>query len=225
MSTAPAKRWEPNQKSQFYMVQIFSGVLVGAILGVWGTVWHTERRIAALEQYSEILKQKNAQGAAESAPPAPASSFATLEQLRQDSSVTELGDARPEKLADIIREQQKAHIKTSTGETAWQAFTDDDLKKFIDDRVAEQVAEDLKHDDLFISVVVTVKQMPPAQRQALLRSCDKLFHPTWAQLGRIGPEGTTEAGQRAEILIANAVVSMVKDLLRLSPEQLRAMYS
>ena len=39
----------------------------------------------------------------------------------------------------------------------------------------------------------------------------KIFRPTWEQLGRIDPEGQTEAGQQGDILIGKIVVQLLKE--------------
>jgi len=59
----------------------------------------------------------------------------------------------------------------------------------------------------------------------LLEACTKPLHPTWAQLGKISPEGQTDAGQKAEIMIATAVVDLVKTLVRLPRSEIEKLYT
>jgi hypothetical protein len=73
--------------------------------------------------------------------------------------------------------------------------------------------------------VLTIKAMPPADRERLLESSRELSHPTWRELGRISREGQTDAGQKAERMIAEAVVADVERLLQLSDDEIRKLYT
>jgi hypothetical protein len=120
---------------------------------------------------------------------------------------------KPETLREIIAEQQRRNVRESYGIWAHECFTDDDLDQFVRSAQPARIARSLKGSKRFMAVVSALKKMPSAQRHKLLNSCRKPLRKTWAQLGRISPEGQTEAGQKAERLIADAIVDFVGELL------------
>ena len=216
--TNKTELWTPENRWHFSWTQIFGGIIIGTVLGTSAALFQSAQRLATLEADVSMLKQKPLLVAGAAGVGAPV-------ELLRPASASSTDAARPEKLLEISREQQRLRVRPSYSESASQSFTQDDLDKFIKDNVAGQVAEDLKHDNAFISVLLALKNMPPTERQALLRACEKPLHQTWAQLGRITPEGQTEAGQQAEMLIASAIVKLAKDLLTLSPDKLKELYS
>jgi hypothetical protein len=79
-------------------------------------------------------------------------------------------------------------------------------------------------DNSFIQTVIAIKKMPPVEHQKLLATCTKIAKPTWAELGKITPEGQTETGKQAEFLIAKAIVDKVEKLRKLPIQQLEKLY-
>jgi hypothetical protein len=132
---------------------------------------------------------------------------------------------KPEELCPIIERQQRTHVKESFGEWASESFTEDDLRRFQEQDIPRRITNELKRDNTFISVVLAIQALPPNKRQSLLEACTKPLHPTWAQLGKISPEGQTDAGQKAEIMIATAVVDLVKTLVRLPRSEIEKLYT
>jgi hypothetical protein len=63
--------------------------------------------------------------------------------------------------------------------------------------------------------------MDATKRQNLLDRASTTYKQTWAEMGKVGPEGQTDAGQTAERLIAEAVVEKVKELLKKPDAELR----
>jgi hypothetical protein len=133
-------------------------------------------------------------------------------------------NVNPNKLIEIIKEQQQKHVKESFGEFASQSFTEEDLRVFVDAKVPAGISETLKHDNQFIDVVLAIKNMPSGERQKLLDMASQTCKPTWGQLGKISREGQTDAGQRAEKMIASAIVTLVKDILKLPIEEIKKLY-
>jgi hypothetical protein len=78
----------------------------------------------------------------------------------------------------------------------------------------------LRKDKEFTNVVLALKASPPHEQQKLLDAALNTRRPTWAELGRIDRQGQTEAGQEAEKMIAEAIVNLVKELLRLPDEDI-----
>ena len=190
---------------------VIGGVLVGAILGISATIFYFNGRLSAVEQGVSDSRQHGQTDVQSS----------TSADVSRPSAADH---ADPNQLIQIIEQQQRLHVKASVNEWASGSFTEADLKHFLQEKVANQVAEQLKHDNQFISVVAAIQALPPTQRQKLLRTARKPLHPTWAQLGRISPEGQTQAGQTAEMTLATAIVDLAEQLLALSPAQLRKYY-
>lgn len=128
-------------------------------------------------------------------------------------------------LIQIITEQQQENVRESYGELAGQNFSDVDLKEFIRNRAAQNIAEQLKSDNRFLDVVLAIKRLSPSERQQLLQRGLNTHKPTWAQLGKVDPKGQTEAGQKAEKMIAEAIVTLVKKLSQLPDEEIRKLYT
>ncbi|MEK7752164.1 MAG: hypothetical protein AAB654_09635 [Acidobacteriota bacterium] len=128
-------------------------------------------------------------------------------------------------LADIIAAQQKKHVRESWGEWAHECFTEIDLKEFVRTGVPGRIAEDLRRSRRFIEVVLAFKQVPADRREKQLNACRRPLRKTWAQLGRISREGQTEAGQKAERMIAEVIVDEVRKLVDLPQGDLKALWT
>lgn len=186
--------------------QILIGVAVGAILGAGSTFFALQGRVSRLEGMAEQLR--SGRNAIEPAKPSARPSA-----------------ANPDELVSIIHEQQKLHVKESWGELASQCFTDNDLTRFIEAKSAERIATALKRDPRFLDVVLAIRQMEPGKRGALLIAADKPLRPTWAELGGISRDGQTEAGQKAEQIVASAIVALVRELVGMSDERFLRLYN
>jgi hypothetical protein len=117
----------------------------------------------------------------------------------------------PEALLKIIKNKQAKNVRESYGEFASQCFTDDDLSRFIREDRPSSIARGLKKDKSFLSVVGAIKKMHVAERKALFERALATYKLTWAELGKISREGQTEAGQKAERLIAETIVNLAKE--------------
>jgi gas vesicle protein len=193
--------------------QIISGIIIGAILGIGGTLLIQERRTSRLETQVEHLKSQ-------------------IDQLRSGSQQPESGTvaprepkAKPEELISIIQEQQRKNVRESWGELAHECFTDNDLDRFVQNKATERITESLKRDPQFLDIVLAIRKMQPGERSALLISADKPLRPTWREIGRISREGQTEAGQDAERMIATAIVNLVKKLVNMSEAEFLTLYN
>jgi hypothetical protein len=124
----------------------------------------------------------------------------------------------------LIKDAQRKNVRESYGELAGQCFTDADLEQFVDAQRPSQIAEEYRADKSFLAIVIALQKLTPEERQAILTAAKKPLRPTWGELGRVSREGQTEAGRKAEILIAEAIVSQAQELLQLSPTDLERMY-
>jgi hypothetical protein len=127
-------------------------------------------------------------------------------------------------IVEIIQRAQKANVRPSFGEYAYQSFTDQDYRSFTEEGQAWKIAARLVRDRAFMEAVLALQQMPEEDAQSLLKSDRKPLHATWSQLGRISAAGQTEAGQRAELDIANAIVEIAVRLSALSHAQVEAIF-
>ncbi len=196
--------------------QVICSVLVGAILGIGATLFTTTDRIAKLEgRLAEQAKSNTGED--------------IQKKATENSGSIQLGlekqsDLNPEELVNIIKEQQKSYVKESRGESSSESFTIEDLAQFDKSKTLATIINQLKRDNRFIDIVLSVKQMKPSKRQELLLRCSQIARPTWKQLGKISPDGQTEAGQKAEKQIASAIVDLVKNLIRQSDEDIKKLY-
>jgi len=123
-------------------------------------------------------------------------------------------------IVELIKQSQRENVRESYGEWAGQCFTDEDYQAFTMYNRPQKIASALKGNRKFMEAVLALKAMPEEERNQFVSGCRRPLRPTWAQLGRISPEGQTVAGQRAEIDIANAVADTVLELLKLSYEEI-----
>ena len=123
--------------------------------------------------------------------------------------------AKPAHIRDYIVAQQREHIGVSTGVWAHQCFTRDDLETFLRTGKHRATAARLAKSKQFVAIVDALKAMPEAERKTLLEKARHIAHPIWAQLGEIRADGSgqTEAGQRAELLLAGAIVDEMERAL------------
>jgi hypothetical protein len=116
-----------------------------------------------------------------------------------------------EDLIAIIQKMQLEHVHASTGESAQQAFTAVELEAFVGK--VQEIVDVLRYDDHFRKVVSAVAELDPQKREELLKRADQPLRRTWANLGEVSPGGQTEAGNKAERLVASSVVKLTKELI------------
>lgn len=110
-------------------------------------------------------------------------------------------------LGDIIRWQQDRHVRASTGLSASECFTDDDLAAFRRARIPERIVANLKKAPDFQTVAAALRAFPSDRRADVLSTSRLIARPEWAVLGFIDPEGgsQTRAGHVADRAIAIAI--------------------
>ena len=108
-----------------------------------------------------------------------------------------------------IREAQRIHVKESWGEQAGECFAEEDYQLFKRERRAEKIAAEVVRLPEVRAAILTLQSTPEQERRRISDTWRKPLRKTWADLGRITREGQTEAGQRAELDIANAIVNLV----------------
>jgi hypothetical protein len=132
--------------------------------------------------------------------------------------------ANPNSLIDVIKKVQNERVKESYGELEGQNFSDRDLASFLKNGTIADIKDSLKKDGEFLDVVLAIKSMSMTDRQKLLTKARTTYKPTWVELGRVDRvAGQTAAGQKAERMIAEAIVNLVKELSRLPDDQIKSM--
>jgi hypothetical protein len=129
----------------------------------------------------------------------------------------------PDELLGIITSEQRSKVRESINIYDGQNFSNDMLKEFKEQNVPRLVTERLKHNNDFIDIVLAIKQMGSGAREKLLSDGMRTRRKMWAELGKISPEGETEAGREAEQLIAQAIVDLIRELYKLPAEKLDAL--
>jgi len=121
-----------------------------------------------------------------------------------------------EALIAFVKSIQIKNVKVSTAPDAAHCFTDLDLDKFRKDRRAETVAAAAMASAEGREVVTLLRNLSSADRASLLEQARKISRPTWAQVGRITPDGSgqTDAGQQAEQQIAEQIVNLISEQVR-----------
>lgn len=184
-------------KPKIDLPQIVGAFIVGAILGIAGTLYFQGREIEYLKAQLENLKSS------------PVNTVPTDPEIKIK--------AKPEELIKIIEDQQRGHVKQSCGEFGYQNFGQRDLDEFKKKEVSKQIKDELKQNGEFKEVLLAIKRLSPGDQQKLFEQASGTYQRTWAELGKISCEGQTEAGQEAEKIIAGSIVDLVRDNLRQSP--------
>jgi hypothetical protein len=118
----------------------------------------------------------------------------------------------PDDLIDYIKSAEAGEIRESWGEQAGQCFTWADYDVFVRNRRAAVVAERVKGTPQFQKLAAMIRALPPTDRERLFARGRDVARPTWAMIGRISTDGTTDAGRRAGLDLARAITDAVKDL-------------
>jgi hypothetical protein len=134
--------------------------------------------------------------------------LAACSELAATAEATRRSDLR-----SLIEVEISSHVRISYGELAGQNFSDADLERFLSEKVPDQIVQSLKNDTRFLTAVEKIRAMKPDERAAYLQRCRAPLHRTWSELGAISPKGQTEAGQRAELAVSNAIVDLAAKVL------------
>ena len=119
----------------------------------------------------------------------------------------------PEDLISYIRAAEATEIRESWGEEVGECFTWTDYDAFIRANRPATVANQLKSSPQFRKLAGMIRAMPQPEREKLLARARETARPTWAMIGRISPDGTTDAGRKAGLLLAGAITDSMEELL------------
>jgi hypothetical protein len=99
-------------------------------------------------------------------------------------------------------------------------YTWDDRNRFLSGNGIQTILNKAKGNTNFIEGVIAIKSLPKEKLSNLFREWRKPVYPTWAMQGHIGPDGTTDAGYQTQQDIADALVTLVEELLKYSKEEI-----
>jgi hypothetical protein len=111
-----------------------------------------------------------------------------------------------EALKRILEKAQRDNVRLSWGQDQGQCYTSENLQADLVQNKPAAVLNALKKDRDFIAIAIALKEMSADQRTALTSASRVALHKTWTELGRVGPEGQTDAGKQMELLIVNALI-------------------
>jgi len=128
-----------------------------------------------------------------------------------DSQINALGKA--------IAKYQRSEVWTGGNQYAG-CYTLDHREQFLNSGGLQKIVEKAKKSKTVKAGVIALKRLPAEKQKDILGIWSKPIDPTWQQTGRIG-KGTTDAGQITEREIAEALTDLVKDMLKLSDEEIQ----
>ena len=117
-------------------------------------------------------------------------------------------------LQSIIQKLQFDDVKESCGTEAYQCFTDIDYENFSTSKKAQQIAEEQRQSQAFRNAAMALASIPEPDRSQAVKPLRQPLRKTWGELHEISCKGQTEAGNRAERDIANALADVALELAR-----------
>lgn len=115
-------------------------------------------------------------------------------------------------LGRVIAQKQRDVVKP--GGDVWNpGFSSNDLTRFTNSNRLQDIVTEVKNSPEFAAGVAALKGVPVSMQEEVLLSYSKPVDLTWSQTGQIG-NGTTDAGQSAERMIAAALTEAVKAALQ-----------
>ncbi len=138
-----------------------------------------------------------------------------------DSVSTEQGISQ---IREAIEKYQRQYVQPG-GSPEYGCYTFVDRDHFISSGSLEEVVNDAKGNPTFIEGMLAIKKLSAKKRAPLLETFTSIIvYPTWAMLGRVCPQGTTDAGLETQQNIASSIVGLIEELLKQSPEQIIQMW-
>jgi hypothetical protein len=151
--------------------------------------------------------------------PSPQSSSGPSSRPTEPSTVALKVD--PERLISFVKQLQTEYVQDSTGIEAHECFTKDDFNQFVSDKKTAEIVERLRNDNDFRNLVSAIRDLSFDKRSDLLSRASNIYRRTWSEL-KLNPKtasadelrkGQTLEGMKAEKLIAQAVVNLVRQML------------
>jgi beta-glucanase (GH16 family) len=127
-------------------------------------------------------------------------------------NVYKCGDSIPNP-NELIRYYQDIYVKDS--ENDWYCFTWDDYNSFKQQKIIDNLLNDLSHSCLFERLISKLNKLNSKDLRNLLNQALATYQPTWSEQNEISTSGQTDAGQLAQIEISKAIVKKIKSNLKI----------
>lgn len=196
------------KKHNFDLTQLILAVAASTILGIGATIFTLNGKMERMEEQITDLKEHTLVNQA------PINSIS--------NSIPSVTNVNPLKLESFIKDQQKQNVKTSYSDA--NCFKTTDLDLFKKNKKQNLIVADLMNNNAFIDLIISYRKLAPTERQTLLNRFSKIAKKTWDELGVISPEGQTVAGKEAELLISNAIVTKIEEMMSQSLDELKKYY-
>ena len=144
-------------------------------------------------------------------PTPPPKKIAKLDSVSVEQGITQIGE-------EIDRYQTSVVWPGGTPE--YGCYTWDDRSRFLSGNGIRRIVDKAKGNGNFIEGVIAIKSLSKKRLSAFFREWRKPVYRTWAMMGRISPQGTTDAGYQTQQDIADALVTLVEELLKYSKEEI-----
>ena len=137
---------------------------------------------------------------------------ARLESVPLEQGIAQIG-------AEIVKYQKS--VVWSGGTPEYGCYTWVDRNRFLSTgNGIQRIVNKAKGNTNFIEAVIALKAVSQQRLDALFRNWRRPVYKTWAMIGRICPEGTTNAGYQTQGDIAEALVTLVEELLKSPTEEI-----
>ena len=121
-------------------------------------------------------------------------------------------------IGKMIAKFQRSEVWTG-GNLYDGCYTWEHKRKFDQKNGIQIMIEKAKVDPTFKKGVIALKKLPLNKQNTILEIWNRPIDPTWSETGKIG-KGTTDAGQQTEIEIAKALTELIKDMIKLTDEEI-----
>lgn len=109
------------------------------------------------------------------------------------------------KLLDELDKSQRKFVRESWGTEIGQCFSDDDYKAFVNSKSVDAAVDGFAEAEAVKQLLPKIRSLSADEWSGVLAMIRKHFHKSWTENGTIDRTGQSDAGQRAEKDIANAV--------------------
>jgi len=113
----------------------------------------------------------------------------------------------------IVQQEQLTHVRESCRPTGNACFTSNDLIAFKNNNMVNQITNRLRMSNWFLETITALKETATSTQTIILNKAQLKRRRTWEEMGEVSCRGQTEAGRDAEILIAETIVKLAKQMI------------
>jgi hypothetical protein len=127
------------------------------------------------------------------------------------STIQTKNNSVEKRIIELIKQKQKDNVRISY--TEYNCFTDVDLQNFNSKKTVDKICSQLRNSKEINKIIIELNKMNKEDLAKLFDNASNTYKKTWAELGEITPKGQTDAGQTAEKMIAERIVTLIKEML------------